>query len=227
MSAGAGWEDNRIGRGLDGDEPDLQDTAPPGLFGLNQRGEYIRLDMGTTLDLTHVREFQRRGIDLGLASSLYLGIDGNGSDFHSFDIAARGYAPLNRRQLLAIQVLTGIRRGDSGGGVPFYHLARLGDEHGARSLVSDRFRDNDMAAVMVEWRYEIWRELHERLRAESFVFFDTGSVADRLDDISGDDLAYSAGFGFRASARPNTLFTTYIAFGTEGPRFQLTFGTVF
>ena len=229
LNAQIAWDDNRIGIGKDSGTQNLQDVVPPGeLFGLDQRLRYIRFNLGTTFNFMRAGRFnQQKGVILQLGGALFRGVDGNDSDFHSFDLSLRGFAPINPRQQLAWQLLTEITRPDSGPGVPFYQLASLGSVRGVRSLRTGRFRDFDMAALMVEWRYEVWRELHEMARTESFLFFDTGTVKDRIDNMRFDELKYSWGFGFRVVAPPSTAVTSYIAFGTEGPKFKLTLATIF
>lgn len=216
------YEDNQVGRGFDDKVQDLQDNPEfAALFGVGERTRYFHADLSIALDLTHETGFQRRGIFIEVGSGLYRGVDDTDSDFHRFHLVLQGYAPLNPRQQLAFQILSEINREDSGQGIPFTHLAILGSSRGARSLNSTRFRDRDMAALMVEWRYEVWRELHERMRVENFVFFDTGGVKHRLTQLGFRDLVQSFGFGIRVMPGPRTRFVTYVALGDEGPRYRL------
>jgi len=225
ITGGAAFEDNRVGRGFDDAEPDLQDVVTEDtLFGLRQRTNYVRIDLGAALDLTYLAQgLQRRGLLLRGSSSLYRGADGTGSDFHRVAGTAAGYLPLNVRQSLVLQLLVEANRGDDGRGVPFTHLASLGDDRGARAYPSGRFRDRDMAALMSEWRYEIWRELHGRGRAEGFIFLDTGGVKRDLSDLDAEDLRESYGFGLRGIWGGQLLALAYLAFGDEGARLQAAF----
>ncbi len=113
------------------------------------------------------------------------------------------------------------------GGVPFTHLASLGDKQGGRAYKRDRFRDRDLLALMSEWRYEVWRELHNRGRVEGFVFADAGSVDHRLADISLSQLRGSYGFGFRVLWDSQLRGITYLAIGGEGVRVDLDFSWVY
>lgn len=225
LSAGTGFEDNRVGRGFNDARPDLQDVVDADtLFGLDDRTNYLRFDIGGELDLTRMEEgLQRRGVLLRGSSWLYLGTDGTDSDFHRFRGSAAGFVPLNLRQSLVVVLMAETNRGDSGRGVPFTHLATLGDDQAGRAYPSGRFRDRDMGAVMVEWRYEIWRELHSRGRAEGFIFFDDAAVKRNLDDIEESDLHESYGFGLRGVWGGRLLGLAYLAFGEEGARLQATF----
>lgn len=225
LIGGIAFEDDRVGRGSNDAQPDLQDAVVGDtLFGLRERVNYVRFELGTVLDLTHTAAgLQRRGLLLQGSSWFYHGVDGTDSDFHRLRGSVAGYLPLNLRQSLAAQLLAESNRGDGGRGVPFYHLASLGDEEGSRAFSSGRFRDRDMAAVMVEWRYEIWRELHSRGRAEGFIFFDDGGVEHSLSDLDSSDLHESYGFGLRGIWQGQLLAMTYLAFGDEGARLQAAF----
>lgn len=63
--------------------------------------------------------------------------------------------------------------------------------------VGGTLRTPDMASLSAEWRYEIWRELHDRMRLEGFVFGDEGAVARRLDEVASSDWRPSFGAGLR------------------------------
>lgn len=224
VGGGAAFEDNRVDRGFDDGLPDVQDRFGAALpFGVAERTEYARFDGRGALDLTHTRGFQRRGVFLAAGASLYRGVDGTESDFHRLDGRAHGYLPLNLRQQLAVQGIVKVTRSDGGAGVPFTHLAGLGDREGGRAYDDGRFRDLDMAAVMAEFRWEVWRELHHLSRVESFLFLDLGGVAPRLGELDGEDLRESYGFGFRYVAGHRLGVLGYLAFGDEGTRVQATF----
>lgn len=223
------YEDNRVARGLDDEEPDLQETnLADGLFGLSERTEYVVFSVGASLDATNlVGDLQRRGILLEAGSDLYLGVDGTDSDFHRFSGAVNGYLPLNLLQSLALRGIIEVNREDGGQGVPFTHLASLGGDRGARAFNTNRFRDRAMIALMSEWRYEVWRELHERGRAETFFLFDAGTVAGSLSDARLDEAETSVGFGLRFIWGGEAVWLSYLAFGSEGARFDMDFSYMF
>ncbi len=228
LSGQLAWEDNRVRDGNNRNVDNLVDQ--PGsseLYGVTERVEYARLNLGAAFDLTHLRGLQQRGLFIQAGVSIFRGVADTDSDFHQFDLTLRGYGPINPRQQLVFQILSTLTRNDGGEGAPFYHLASMGSRLGARSLHQDRFRDFDMLALMLEWRFEVWRELHERSRVESFVFFDNGGVEDRVTHFRLSDFRQSFGFGMRAVALPRAFFVTYMAFGDEGPRFHVSFGTSF
>ncbi len=228
LVGGVGYQDNLVGRSSDGTRDDIQDLPEAEQpYGVNERTEYVVLNLSGSLDRTFNRaNFQARGIFLQVGSSLYLGTDGTDSDFLRISGDVFGYVPVNIRQQFAIRGLVQINRG-WGEGVPFTHLAQLGDEQGSRAYTEGRFRDRDLLAVMTEWRYEVWRELHERGRVESFLFLDTGTVDRHLRDMRLENLRWSGGFGFRVVWSGQVRWLVYLGFGRDGARFNANFGWAF
>lgn len=228
FSAAVAYEDNRVGRADRNNTEDIQDdSAYAQLYGVNERVKYVRAGGSLGLDLTYNRGLQRRGVSVEGGYTYFRGVAGTESDFERFDVQLFGYLPLNPRQQLAFLVMTEGNHGTSGQGVPFYHLANLGSERGDRAYHQQRFRDLAMAALMVEWRWEIWRELHERARIESFLFYDSGSVAENVLDIQFKNLRRSIGGGWRLITASGGSLVNYIAYGDDGFRLRLTLNTAF
>jgi len=228
LVGGLGYQDNLVDRGSDGSRDDVQDL-PEGErpYGVSERTEYFVFKLSGAVDRTFAKAgLQTRGVFLQVGSSLFLGTDGTDSDFLRVSGDVFGYVPVNIRQQLAIRGLIEVNRG-WGQGVPFTHLALLGDEHGSRAYAEGRFRDRDMLAVMTEWRYEVWRELHERGRVESFLFLDTGTVDRQLRDMRLRKLRWSGGFGFRVVWSGQMRWLVYLGFGRDGARFNANFGWAF
>jgi hypothetical protein len=80
---------------------------------------------------------------------------------------------------------------------------------------------------MSEWRYEVWRELHERGRVESFLLLDSGTVGERFRAMTFSNLYWSFGFGMRVVWDAQVRWLAYLAFGDEGAQFSLGFSRVF
>ena len=115
-------------------------------------------------------------------------------------------------------------RGSEAGDIPFMYLSAIGGTHVLRSYNTERFRDRDRLALTAEWRYEIWRDLHERSRIEGFVFWDEATVARTLSSI--DEFRSSIGFGSRFVFGHSVRAITFLAFGADGARFTFSFSTV-
>lgn len=218
----AGYEENEVGGGSDAASPDIGERFTDAeLFGLGERTRFFRLVPGVELDLVRRVGFQLRGLRLDASGAVYRGAGPTEADFHRLAASADGYLPLNRRQLLFLRAAAELNRGDDGRGVPFTHLASLGDHVGGRGYQDGRFRDRDLLALTAEWRYEIWRELQSRMRMEGFVFFEEGAVAHTLGSLESSDFRPSWGVGLRLVEREGALGRAFVAVGEEGTRWQL------
>lgn len=222
LRAEAGYEENRVEDGFDDNSLPLDELFPPEtLFGFGEETRFVRTGLSAVLDFTRRTGFQRRGLSLTLGGDLYRGLGSTRADFHRWRGSAEGYLPLNGLQSLALWVGVESNRGDSGPGVPFTHLATLGDGPGGRGYPEGRFRSRDLAAAAAEWRYEVWRELQERFRLEAFLFFEEGTAVRDLTTLSSSDLRPSYGVGLRLVDREGLVGRAYVADGDESPRFQL------
>ncbi len=228
IGGGLGYEDNRVARGFDDSKPDVGDTfSDTQLFGVDERNRYAVLNLAASIDGTHLQGLQPRGVFAELSTSVFLGVDGTDNDLHRIKGAVNGYLPLNPRQAFALRGITEANLRESGPGVPFTHLAALGGDRGARAYRTLRFRDRAMIALMSEWRYEVWHELHERGRAEGFLLLDVGGVENSLSEFDADDLRFSYGFGMRLNWGGQARWLAYLAFGDEGARFDMDFSYVY
>lgn len=222
LGVSAGYEENQAGDGSDPQVPDITSRYDADrLFGLGETGEYLRAGGSLALDFTRRRMFQERGAELGVGARLFRGVTGTRADFHRFRLTGDGYLPLTPLQSLVLRGRLELNRSDGGRGVPFTHLAGLGDEVGARAYTDYRFRGNDLAAATAEYRWEIWRDPRETVRLGGFLFFEEGVVARNLSGISSGDWRPSYGFGMRVETRSGPLGSWFVANGDEGARVQV------
>jgi hemolysin activation/secretion protein len=216
LSAEGGYEHNII------DDPvrsrlSIFNTFPTNaLYGAEEHSQYARVVLSGALDLTRWSEFQQKGIALGVEGRQFIGIGETDSNFRLLSGFFHTYVPLNSQQLLAFRVVSQITEDVDGAGVPFFHLPSLGGSRSALGFPTGRFVDNDMVSIMSEYRYEIWRELHSRMRAETFLFFHYGAVGRSLDEIDSGDWHPSYGVGLRLSQPTILMGVAYLGFGGEG-----------
>lgn len=216
---GLGFESNEVSPASGGGRPPIDEFFnPDSLYGATQPTKYVHGEMAVTLDLRRDHEFQQRGWLLRAHWFPYFGVSGTDSDFQRLRGEAFAYLPANVRQNLAFRVRADLTVGEKGGGAPFFHLAELGGTESLRAFPDGRFRDNDALVFNLEWRYEIWRELQERSRVETFLFWDEGAVADKLSNVSLSDFHSSFGVGFRVVSGQGLSSVVYVAFGSEGIR---------
>ncbi|MCH7878552.1 MAG: BamA/TamA family outer membrane protein, partial [candidate division Zixibacteria bacterium] len=98
-------------------------------------------------------------------------------EFISSRVDIRRYINIYDRRILALRLLVqDIYQPGARAPTPFYLLNRLGGQHNLRGFKSDRFTDNDLALVSVEYRYPIWDSI------DAFLLIDAGRVFDQIED---------------------------------------------
>jgi hypothetical protein len=230
LTGGAAWETSRVvGRGWDSSYPNTSDVfGGDDLFGLDETTEYLRVGGGATLDGTYVEHLQVRGYSVGGEWQYYEGLADTESSFHRLAGDARLFVPANERQLLALRVLAEDHLGEDGLGVPFTHLAHLGDEHGLRGYSGRRFRDRALLAAQLEWRYEVyWHPGFQNLRLEGFAFVDSGAVGPEVGAIDLSDFRTTPGLGLRWVQDGDARGEVFLAHGGEGWRAGVSLGRSF
>ncbi len=216
FAGGVAYERNEVGAPIGTSRTVFDTASTAALYGAEGPTEYVRLELSGTLDLTRWKDFQQRGVTAGLAARSFFGLTGTDSDFRLLTGFLQTYVPLDGQQMLALRVISDISRDDGGEGVPFYHLSTLGGSRSALGFPSSRFVDYDMLSFMSEYRFEVWRELHSRMRAETFLFFHYGAVGETIGSIEGGDWHPSYGLGLRLT-RPTALMgLAYLGFSAEG-----------
>jgi hypothetical protein len=221
FNSAAGWEHNSTGPGQNDDLPDIRDTFDPdSLYGSEEELNFVVVGTRATVDFTYIESLQPRGVRFIGEAFFYGGTGATDSDFLRLQGEVQGYVPFNPRQAFALRALMETNPG-WGRGVPFYYLAELGGSEDLRGFSTARFRDRDRLTWTVEWRYEAWRELQERSRAEWFVFWDSGTVTPSLGEISRFRNDWGFGLRFATQSGPGTHF--FFAWGDEGFRFGFRF----
>lgn len=216
LSAGVGVEENSVGRGGDGSVDDLQDVFDVSeLFGAREDTRFLRAELGAALDLLDRGTLRITGARLEARTERFEGRDGTASDFTRLRVSGAALVPAGLRHTLAFTGRVELTR-DATEEIPFTHLPSLGGGPGLRAYDSGRFRDRDLFALGSELRYEVWRDLRERGRAEGYVFWEEGGVGPSLDDIPETYSSY--GFGLLLVWTGQVLGDAYLAFGDDGAR---------
>ncbi len=216
LSAGAAYEHNTVGAPIGEDESIFRSLPVETLYGALEQTEFAQLEFGGTVDLSRMENFQQKGVAIGAEGRFFFGVNDTDSDFRLLSGFVHSYLPINPQQLVAVRVVSQIARHDEGDAIPFYHLPSLGGTRSALGYPTSRFVDNDMISIMSEYRFEIWRELHSRMRAETFLFFHYGAVGESLGQLESEDWHPSYGLGLRLSQPTMLLGAAYLGFSGEG-----------
>jgi outer membrane protein assembly factor BamA len=111
---------------------------------------------------------------------------------------------------------------EEGGEVPFYFQRTLGGPDDLRGFRRFRFRDRNLLLLQAEYRWEIFTAV------DGAIFYDTGKVASRSEDLTLDDLESNYGIGFRFGTSNGIFLRIEGAFGSAGGKhYVFRFGHVF
>lgn len=119
-------------------------------------------------------------------------IFGSQLEFSKLTIDLRNYYPIIGRHLFSLQIY-----GDfAWGKVPFQYLPAVGGNDILRGYYKGRYRDNNLIAAQIEYRFPIYRWL------KGSMFGSAGDVSNEIDDMRLKEVRVSYGFGLRARVNP-------------------------
>lgn len=178
----------------------------PGEYGGNTVG------IGPTLSLdtrdNTVAAF--KGVWLSATFTAYSSLIGSDYGFRRLQLDTRYFVRLIGEHVLGVHVASEFQ----GGEVPYYQLAMLGGDELLRGYYLGRYRDQNLAALDLEYRYPIY------WRFGGVAFAGAGKIADRIGALASEPLRYTAGGGLRFSLstdeRLNLRFDAGFGPGTFG-----------
>jgi hypothetical protein len=136
--------------------------------------------------------------------------DHNGYSFQSLEAEVRQLIPLLRANwVLALRGLATVTDTDATSAVPYFLLPSLGGGSTLRGYPDFRFRDRHRLVMNAEVRWTPARFL------DMAVFYDTGKVASRREDLDFDNLQDSFGIGMRIVGPKGYAFRAEVAHSRE------------
>jgi hypothetical protein len=134
----------------------------------------------------------------------------------------RGYIPLgSKKRVLALRFIGNFNDRKGGSEIPFFRLARLGDQYVLRGYGTYRFHGENSIASSIEYRYRLGRWI------DTFLFTDVGQVFDRVSQINNKNLHATFGGGIQFRSEDKVYFKIYFGKSGEGARVYFTFGPTF
>jgi hypothetical protein len=121
----------------------------------------------------------------------------------------------------------------SAGDLPFYERPSLGGTETLRGYIANRFTDNSAWHAAAEYRFWIVPRgfaLTDMIRIERIgmaLFYEAGTVADRLDDLVAARVHTSYGLGMRFSLERTAVFRADVGFSKEDVNITVSFGLPF
>lgn len=103
----------------------------------------------------------------------------------------------------------------------FGNYNKIGNESYFRGYYNGRFRDRNLIATQVEYRFKVYK------RFGAVAFLGGGTVYGKTFDLSTLLPSYGGGFRFLIDRENNTNLRMDYALGTEGGAFYIGFGEAF
>ena len=196
---------------------------PNELPGILAQPHFFKYEATVNVNTREPRGNPRRGGRYGLAYQRFTDTGGDRFSFNRLEADVQHYVPLLRdRRILALHGLASISDADTGAAIPFYLQRTLGGPDDLRGFRYLRFRDRNLLLLQAEYRWEIFTAL------DGAIFYDTGKVASRVEDLNLRDLESDVGIGFRFGTINGVFLRVEGAFGSRaGAHFILRFGNVF
>jgi outer membrane protein assembly factor BamA len=226
-----GWLN--LGGSVEHLSPTIASSAEPGrilsifdpleLPGVLAQPHFFKYEATVNVNTREPRGNPRRGGRYGLAYQRFADTGGDRFSFNRLEADVQHYVPLLRdRRILALHGLASISDADTGAAIPFYLQRTLGGPNDLRGFRYLRFRDRNLLLLQAEYRWEIFTAL------DGAIFYDTGKVASRVEDLNLRDLESDVGIGFRFGTVNGVFLRVEGAFGSSaGAHFILRFGNVF
>jgi hypothetical protein len=170
---------------------------------------YVNSTVGATIDRRRPAGYSGSGGLYRVQADDYRASDGDAYSFRSLEAEVRQLIPLVRANwVVALRGLTTLTDVDGSSAVPYFLLPSLGGST-LRGYPDFRFRDRHRLLMGAELRWTPARFL------DMAVFYDTGKVAARRQDLNFTDLHDSYGIGMRLVGPNGYAFRVEVAHSRE------------
>ncbi len=212
LTAGAAYEDYTL-KDPTNDSISVEGTFTPETApGVGANPAYVRTTISAAIDTRSAADYARRGGLYKISRHHFADVD----RVHTFtraDAEVVQHIPILRENwVISLHGRLESTLGDDDQ-VPYFLLPSLGSGSTLRGYSSWRFRDRHAALVSGEWRW-----IPNRLALDLAIFYDTGMVAPRLDDMTADRFISNYGIGVRFHGPARTPLRVELARGREGTR---------
>jgi hypothetical protein len=186
--------------------------SPRTLPGLGTKINYLHSQGTVGFDWRTSPGYSRRGGFYGVTLHDYTDRDER-FGFREIDYEAIQHIPILREAwVISLRAIARTTDSKSGQQRPFFMLPYVGSGSTLRGFTSHRFRDQNGLTLQAEWRIMANRFM------DTAVFYDTGKVAARRQDLDLNRLKSDYGFGFRLHGPFATPLRIEVARSPEGTR---------
>lgn len=198
-------------------------ATPIVMAGVAAEPRYLRSRGLAQLDWRDAPGYSGRGGLYRLEVMDYADRSASQLSFRSVEAEAVQLIPiLNANWVIALRGLATVTDARNGHDVPFYLMPSIGGNSSVRGYSSLRFRGNHRLLMSAEYRWTATRYMDMAL------FYDTGKVEMRLEDLDFNGLKSAYGIGARFHGTRRTVFRIEGARNDEGSwRFLMSTGAAF
>lgn len=154
-----------------------------------------------------------------LSSYFYRTAIGGSFNFTAINAEYRKYFKIKEKHIIALQAKSRV----SFGSVPFLEMSQVGNDDILRSYPRNRFRDKNLLATQLEYRFPLF------WRFGMTTFAGAGDVFNRFQDLNINYLKYTLGAGLRFLMNTAERLNVRIdyGYGSEGGYFYIGFTEAF
>jgi hypothetical protein len=209
-------------RPAEGDFPSVETKYTPAtLPGLGTKTTYLHSQGTAGFDWRTSPGYSRRGGFYGVTLHDYADKDER-FGFREIDYEAIQHIPILREAwVISLRAIARTTSSKTGQQVPFFMLPYVGSGSTLRGFTSHRFRDQNGLTLQAEWRIMANRFM------DTAVFYDTGKVAARREDLDLHGLKSDYGFGVRLHGPFATPLRIEVARSPEGSRLIVSTHAIF
>jgi hypothetical protein len=210
LTASIAYEDYTLKNPTGGYTPVFDVFTPATAPGIGENPTYVHTTASAAFDWRPAADYARRGGLYRISHHHYADQD----DVYTFDRldgeVVQHIPILRETWVISLRGQLQTTLGDDDQ-VPYFLLPSLGSGSTLRAYSSWRFRDRHAMLMSGEWRW-----IANRMAVDMAVFFDTGMVAPRLDEIAFDSFVSNWGVGIRFHSPVRTPLRVDFAKGSEG-----------
>lgn len=226
FEASFGYRNVNITNGEDGGRGEIDRIFPGQITGLGG-DELLAWEMAFSRDTRDHEGNSTKGSLQKLQAGYYEGLGSSEAGFFKLAGELAHFFQLGSEDRVLVTRALGehrIERGDKQ--IPFHQMSMLGGygaaprlSHTLRGYSFNRFFDESLLLLNLEYRYSIWQRGDMRL--QTVAFFDEGQVFGEWSEMQIKDFKESYGGGFRFSVAHLNLLSVEIAHGDEGTAFYV------
>jgi outer membrane protein assembly factor BamA len=196
------------------------DASAPGLA---EQPDFSYGEVLAAIDYRDQEDNARAGGYYAVRWRKYNDLDLDRYSFREIDAHVMQFFPIfDKKRVIAVQARLISTTPDEGHVVPFYFRPTLGGSTSMRGYNDYRFRDDHVAYLNLEYRWEVFSGLDMAL------FSDWGTVAPTFEDLSASNLKKGYGIGFRFNTYKSVWWRIDFGFGgDEGVQYFFKFSKAF